>query len=60
MKYLAQEIQTYKVPNIKKNILSEIICKPSNWQAYFCPVGVVDYIDTQPGSKRQARSLVFE
>lgn len=45
----------------KGNILSEIIiCKPNNWHAYFCPAEVLDYIDTQPGSKRQAQSLEFE
>lgn len=37
-----------------------IVCKPNNWQAYFCPAEVLDYIDTQPGSKTQAQSLVFE
>ena len=36
------------------------ICKPNNWQAYFCPAEVLDYIYTQPGSRRQAQSLVSE
>lgn len=61
MKYLAKQIQTQEVSNFLKTILSEIIiCKQYNWPAYFCPVAVLDCIDTQPGSKRQAQSLVFE